>query len=246
MVELIRPIPSGHAPGVSWLVMSTRIMSILAAGMTAGMVLASASDALAHIQLVYPPQRIDSQKTGPCGASGSTRGNTITELLPGATITVQWDETVDHPSHYRISFDMDGDDDFVDPATMDELSSNAAVLLDGIEDLSGGIPRRYEQTITLPNVECTSCTLQLVQVMYDKEPYGDGNDLYYQCADLVLTGNPQAQPDAGAGAGADAGTGNPPGDDDGGCQAAGQGSLGSLALVLLAMLALPRRRSPNY
>lgn len=235
---------SRYEPRVSWPAMSTRITSFLSAGLTAGILLASTSDALAHIQIAYPAQRTASQKTGPCGAAGSTRGDTVTVLQPGATITVQWDETIDHPGHYRISFDVDGDDDFVDPATMDELNSNAAVLVDGIEDLSGGIPRRYEQTITLPNVECTSCTLQLIQVMGEKEPYGNGDDLYYQCADLVLTNNPQDLPDAGGGSGADAGTGNPPGNDDGGCQAAGTGSLGTLGMMVLALaaLALPRRR----
>lgn len=218
--------------------MKTRTLSILAAGC----LLASAADALAHIQLVYPPQRTASQKAGPCGASGGTRGDTVTVLEPGATITVQWDETIDHPSHYRISFDMDGDDDFVEPATMDELNSNDAVLVDGIADQSGSTPRRYEQTITLPDVECDNCTLQLIQVMYDKAPYGDGNDLYYQCADLTLTLTPGTMPDAGPGGDTDAG--NPPPDtEDGGCQAAGGGSAGTTMLVLLALAAyLGRRR----
>ncbi len=40
--------------------------------------------------------------------------------------------------------------------------------------------------ITLPNEPCPACTLQLIQVMQDKPPWGDGNDIYYQCADLVI------------------------------------------------------------
>jgi MYXO-CTERM domain-containing protein len=51
--------------------------------------------------------------------------------------------------------------------------------------------------VTLPNVTCDNCTLQLIQVMYDKagngfggkDSAGKGNDdLYYACADIVLKG----------------------------------------------------------
>lgn len=47
----------------------------------------------------------------------------------------------------------------------------------------------------LPDVECDNCTLQAIQVMYDKPPYvTPGNDLYYQCADLVLRRGVAATP----------------------------------------------------
>ena len=43
--------------------------------------------------------------------------------------------------------------------------------------------------VTLPNVECANCTLQVMQVMEDPPGHGpfDGmNDLYYRCVDIVL------------------------------------------------------------
>jgi hypothetical protein len=41
--------------------------------------------------------------------------------------------------------------------------------------------------LTLPDLECDECTLQLAQIMTDKAPYVPGtNDLYYNCVDLVL------------------------------------------------------------
>jgi hypothetical protein len=94
----------------------------------------------------------------------------------------------------RISFDADGDDDFVDPACLGDcdttspqiaIYSNASVLLDDIPDTpDGGLST---VTVTLPDIECDRCTLQVIQVMYDKPPYETpGNDIYYQCADLVL------------------------------------------------------------
>ena len=54
--------------------------------------------------------------------------------------------------------------------------------------------------LTLPDVECDNCTLQLIQMMTDKPPYTTdtgSNDIYYACVDLVLSGS---APDAGPGA----------------------------------------------
>lgn len=148
--------------------------------------------AFAHIQLDEPTQREGAQKAGPCGAANSTRGSDITALTGGSSFTVKWRETINHPSHYRISIDLDGQDGFEDPASQDDFFTNDLVLADNIAD--GGTP--YETTITIPNMDCDNCTLQLIQVMYDKPPYGDGNDMYYQCADITITADPNA-PDMG-------------------------------------------------
>ncbi len=132
-------------------------------------------------------------KVGPCGLEGGQRSNNVTELESGATVEVVWNEYIDHPGHFRIAFDENGDDDFTDPPCLGgcgsrspdiELYSDGTVLLDGIADTHGGVSRVM---VTLPDIECDDCTLQVVQVMYDKPPYViPGNDLYYQCADLVL------------------------------------------------------------
>ena len=161
------------------------------------------SAALAHLSLTAPVSRYgpDVLKTGPCGVAGGERSANVSYFEPGETIEVRWEEYVQHPGHYRIAFDPDGVDDFVDPVTMTELYSNDAVLLDGIEDSR---ERQYAVTVTLPEVSCDNCTLQVIQVMYDKPPYTTpGNDIYYQCADLVLAsedapdGGPE-DPDAGS------------------------------------------------
>lgn len=155
-----------------------------------------ASPSEAHLGLHVPPSRYGDAvlKVGPCGAPNGQRSDNVTELEPGASIEVVWDEYVNHPGHFRISFDADGDDDFVDPACLSgcntrnpeiEMYSNDTVLLDGIADTpSGG---ESSVRVTLPDIECDNCTLQVIQVMYDKPPYTTpGNDIYYQCADLVL------------------------------------------------------------
>jgi len=192
--------------------------------------------ALAHIELSSPPNRYgDEQKTGPCGRADGERSTNVTTYEPGATISVSWDETVNHPSHYRISFDDDGDDGFVDPAEMMEFYSNEAVLIDEIPDSD---TRQYEVAVTLPEIECENCTLQLIQVMYDKPPYTiPGNDIYYNCADLVLKSGGGNQP--GADAGPDIGT-DPPGMTSGGCAASGHRP-SWLWLAPLALLFAVRR-----
>jgi hypothetical protein len=237
----------------------------------------AAAPAHAHVQLGAPLQRNEEQKSGPCGLAGGTRSDNVCEFQPGATITVQWDETIEHPGHFRLSFDSDGVDDFADPTGYDDRYTAPSVLVDGIPDRNvqaDGNPT-YSQSVTLPDVECDNCTLQLIQVMSDKMPWGPdgGSDIYYQCADLVLSQSAPAEPAPGcapaaggadaapagadaapAGADAapsagDAGTSRDSGDGGGGCSAAGASAAdasaapGSALLALLVLLALAAPRA---
>jgi MYXO-CTERM domain-containing protein len=216
------------------------------AAFTVGLV-GLADTAAAHLRLLSPASRYgDEQKAGPCGRAGGVRSTNVATFRPGETITLVWDEFINHPGHFRVSFDDDGDDDFVDPAGYDDLYTASTVMLDNIADKSGGM---YEVPFTLPMVECDNCTLQVIQVMTDKPPYGDGNDIYYQCVDLILTGEPMLGPDAGPSNGAsDAGSGGgdpQPGRVSGGCSSGG-GSAGALTgLAMLLLLGVARRRRSN-
>jgi uncharacterized protein (TIGR03382 family) len=209
-----------------------------------GGVLLPAASALAHIDLDGPTDRgCTDQKAGPCGSGCESRSSNVTVLEPGATITVRWTETIDHPGHYRISFDDDGNDDFENPTSYDDIQTSPTlpVLLDGIEDRGGG--GQYEAQVTLPDIECDNCTLQLIQVMTDKPPFSlPGNDIYYRCADLELRvgggsgdAGPTPSPDAGPGGGGGGG-------DDGGCNAGGQSGPSAAWLLALGALAYVGRR----
>lgn len=204
--------------------------------------------ARAHLGLDVPTSRYgpDTLKTGPCGVTGGERTSNVSYYEPGTTIEVRWNEYVDHPGHYRIAFDDDGDDDFVDPATMLELYSNDTVLLDGITDQGRG-ERDYVATVTLPDLSCSNCTLQVIQVMYDKPPYTTpGNDIYYQCADLVLREagmDAGTDADADTGSDADAGAGPRTGAEagtSGGCSIGNPSITDAGALQLLMLLLLGR------
>lgn len=184
------------------------------AAIVAGL-LGVATPAAAHIALTSPPARHPMQKEGPCGLVDSVRGTNVTTFEAGQTITVEWDETVGHVGHYRIAFDDNGDDVFKNPNNPND--NFAFTLVEPIADKDG--TQHYTQQVTLPNIECTSCTLQLMQVMTTTEPY---NSFYWQCADIQIGDGMQ-----------------PPGDDSGGgCST----SRGAGLLVGLALIAFLRRR----
>lgn len=145
----------------------------------------------AHINLVYPAQRAPANLVAlaePCGQSPDPGRGPATKFLPGATIELRWNEWILHPGHFRISFDDDGTDDFVDPSSYTDFYTDPSVLLDNIAPQND--VQQHAATIVLPNIECDNCTLQLMQVMTDKPPFTNdaaSDDMHRQCADITLT-----------------------------------------------------------
>ncbi len=222
------------------------------------LLLGASAPAFAHIHLTAPLARTDSQtgdqKEQHCGVANQVRNPArVTTYAPGATITVTWLETIQHPGWFRIAFQPNGQVFGIPPAvgqggfpTANQEGVDAAnqsiVLKDRIPDGT------LSATVTLPNMECANCTLQFIQVMTDKAPYtvdALSDDIYFNCADITLSNGPAA-PDAGPGAGPDAGAGSPDagtgtGSVDGGCSTSGGGGLAGTAL-LVCLFALRRRR----
>lgn len=179
---------------------------------------------LAHIDLTQPVPReqgrriVDATnanlKAGPCGQRNNGRTDKVNVFSPGETIEVTWTETTNHPSYYRLAFDVDGDDGFplftgpgIGQEGDDPIAScpidGLVILAYELEDRAGG---SHTRQLTLPDVECESCTLQLVQYMYDsRSPY------YFQCADLALRRSDDEGSEAGP---SDAGALDPGGTDE--------------------------------
>jgi uncharacterized protein (TIGR03382 family) len=221
------------------------------------MTLAFVAVALAHMALEeplprYPTDGNGNNKACPCGVGESNRlcdvpsdrsdpdrSEYITTYAAGETVTLHWHETIGHAGRWRVAFDADG-------ADMEDF--NNTILLD-IADPAGtagntGNGDEWKVEVTLPNVPCDNCTLQLVQIMdgdtANPVPDPVGRSSYYQCADIVLVGAP------GDTSARDTG----PVDDEPvdvadtkgcGCQAAGLPSGGGLALFVWGV-ALRRRR----
>lgn len=166
------------------------------------------SVASAHVRLIDPPPRVDGEagntqlKRAPCGQMPNGRTEIVTDFTGGETITLTFEEYINHDSYYRVALDVEGDDSFPtrpeesvqqegdDPASIHPVSDVTDTALDVyilqyyMDDLSPGFMMRqmYSTDVTLPNIDCQNCTLQVIQFMYDDpEPH------YYQCADITIT-----------------------------------------------------------
>src|SRR5262245_33062016 len=69
-------------------------------------------------------------KDGPCGRDGGTRGEHVYTYEPGSTITIKAKEFIPHPGYFRIAFDNDGDDDFLEPRSIKPVDPERACPYD--------------------------------------------------------------------------------------------------------------------
>jgi hypothetical protein len=173
-------------------------------------------------------------KAGPCGKAGGIRGTNVYTYAPGQKISVSAVEFIPHPGYFRLAFDDDGDDAFIEPASIKPIDPNrkcpnaptdrcgtsdfynSPAVLPGMDNLNPHLTAapstKYTWEVALPDVECSTCTLQLIQVMeddlthgpYDPTPGVGVADIYHQCIDIVL----KRPADAGTGGTSDAGPSN--------------------------------------
>lgn len=229
-------------------------------------VLGLTSTAFAHIHLTTPIGHTDvlvgdDQKAEHCGDvtySRAAHPERVTTYPPGATVTVTWAETVNHPGHYRIAFQQDGVVFPIPPAgngppagfpSLDQTGTDGGVA--GVTILKDMIPDgTLSATIALPTTECTNCTLQFIQVMADKPPYtidAASDDVYFNCADIVIQAgapmppDPMPMDDAGPSAGDDAGMSGGTNEVTGGCSTSSSSTTALFGLALLAGLRRRRR-----
>lgn len=121
---------------------------------------------------VTPPRTNDTGlKISPCG--GASRTNRPTIFSAGQEIELEFEETINHPGHYRIAFS---------PA--DDLNFDSNILAENIPDVTN--TGRYTQVVNIPMEVCSACTLQLIQVMTTSTSPQPG-DYYYSCADIQVT-----------------------------------------------------------
>lgn len=148
------------------------------------------TSALAHARwklgsAITPPRtNATGLKTGPCG--GAARTSTPRAFMPGQTITVEWEETINHPGYYRVAFAEKDDQGF-------DANILAPMVVDNQNDpVTQGQEHQFTTTVTLPSTLCTGCTLQLIQYMTESDP----PSTYFSCTDIQITadGKPVAVP----------------------------------------------------
>jgi hypothetical protein len=164
----------------------------------------------AHFKLLEPASWIaedekgDPQKLEPCGgtlADGGTRTGDVTEVRGGQMLNVVVDETVYHPGHFRIALARRPNLLPPDPAvTMKETDrgprSESArieadpqppVLIDGLWPHNERRTGIWETAIEIPNIDCESCFLQIIQFMAEHPGVREGGFSYHHCAVLNIT-----------------------------------------------------------
>jgi hypothetical protein len=90
-------------------------------------------------------------------------------------------EFVDHSGTFRVAFDPDG---------ADVADFNDNILVPMVPDPPNTTGKMWEIPVTLPNMTCENCTLQLIQAMNGDmtTPVKDPTNVssYYACVDLQL------------------------------------------------------------
>lgn len=168
----------------------------------------------AHFKLIEPAswitedQRGDPQKAAPCGADAkSVPSEAIGKAVGGSTIHLKVLETIYHPGHYRVALSVNSREELpADPMTIERMTERGPrsvwaaiqspvqtpVIADGLFQhyTRPASPQTFETDITLPNITCPKCTLQVIQFMADHAYNQPGGYSYHHCADLAITADP--------------------------------------------------------
>jgi hypothetical protein len=187
-------------------------------------VLAASAVARGHFKLVEPPSwlvesdRGDPQKSGPCGGSNTDWGKPsyiVTKATGGQKLHIKVQETIYHPGHYRVALAVNSPTELPpDPETATRegergpLSVSAKiqdppqipVLADGLfvhSTRPTGPMAPFETDVTLPNIACRKCTLQIVQFMAEHGFNNPGGYSYHHCAELQITPDSKKPLDSG-------------------------------------------------
>ena len=174
--------------------------------------------------------QIDGKGPPPCGPSSRATptmpSGVITAAQGGHPLKINIDETVYHRGFYRVALSTnsrselpadnvvyDADKKVLTPTGTPGMSFSAdydmsakpafPVLVDHLWDHSAPKTKDFFTTeVTLPNITCPKCTLQVIEFMADHGPNAEGAGYFYHnCADLKITADPNLPPFASGGAG---------------------------------------------
>ena len=174
----------------------------------------------AHFKLLSPTswliedERGDPQKAAPCGGTNTDFGKpswAVTQATGGSALHIRVQETIYHPGHYRVALAVNSPTELpVDPkaTTMDsdrgprsvsaEIMSpvQPPVLADGLFVHQAKADGPFETDVTLPNINCRRCTLQVIQFMEQHAVNNPGMFTYHHCATVQITADPKKPIDA--------------------------------------------------
>jgi len=172
--------------------------------LVSGALIFMVSQAFAHFRFVEPPSALSTENGGkgapPCGEG--TPSGVVTKAQGGHPFTIRLIEFIPHPGHYRIALSVNSRAEIPKDAealVKDGQSVSAPidsnpkipVLMDGVF-VHTTTPRNTEWKVdvTLPNLTCEKCTLQVTQFMAQHGLNPGGGFYYHHCADLQITADP--------------------------------------------------------
>jgi hypothetical protein len=174
----------------------------------------------AHFRLLEPAswivenERGDPQKAGPCGGSNADWGKptyAVTQAAGGSKLHVKVQETIYHPGFYRVALAVNSPTELPpDPkatTTQTERGPQSVsgevmspvqmpVLADGLFMHHERATTPFETDVTLPNINCRRCTLQVVQFMEQHGANNPGMYTYHHCAVVQITADSKKPIDA--------------------------------------------------
>ena len=146
----------------------------------------------------------------------------MTRIAGGSTLRLKVQETVYHPGHYRVALAVNSRNELPpDPITVERTTERGPysvwavvqsppqipVIADGLfphytrpaRPSEGATPQPviFETDIRLPNINCTKCTLQVLQFMAEHVYNQPGGYSYHHCADLQIAADPAKPIDQG-------------------------------------------------
>jgi hypothetical protein len=183
------------------LLLTALTLAALSGGVDAHFVLVSPPPSIMQNRLGDP------QKVAPCGGVSANPGRgtpadpgvptgVVTEMKGGSTFHLSVQETVFHPGHYRVALARTKEQLPSDPVVTTRDSDRgpqsvsaqiqnpamAPVLADGVFPHTEKGTGMFETDITLPNLNCKNCVLQVIEFMAEHGKNPDGDYSYHHCA----------------------------------------------------------------
>lgn len=175
----------------------------------------------AHFKLLAPASWLvenqlgDPQKAAPCGGTNTDFGKptyAVTDAKGGTALRVKVQETIYHPGYYRVALAVNSPTELpADPKAQTMTNEKGVVvsvsgevmnpvappvLADGLFQHNAKTDQPFETDVTLPNINCKSCTLQVIQFMEQHGVNNPGQFSYHHCAVLRITADPAKPLDA--------------------------------------------------
>ena len=169
----------------------------------------------AHFRLLEPASWLvenqlgDPQKAAPCGGTNTDFGKptyAITDVKGGSLLHIKVQETVFHPGHYRVALAVNSPTELpLDPKAQTMTNDKGVimsvagevmnpvsppVIADGLFQHSAKTDQPFESDVTIPNINCKSCTLQVIQFMEQHPVNNPGQFTYHHCATLRISADP--------------------------------------------------------